>query len=625
MKTAWIAIRKKTRIIHASFMATKKHIIRMKRNRYHFFAALLVAGALATSCKDALDAPTQSTLDESVVFSSPSLAEGAIAGIIQSFAETNSYRGRFLVYYGINTDAEVYNSLKNVNTSAEQTRLSNYNTNVNNGQMNTDNNAWAMFYQGIERANLAIQGIRRHGDVANDPRMAQILGEIITLRAVVYSDLLKAWGDVPARFEPITTETAYLPRADRDTIYKHLLADLAEAAELVAWPNGSTVTSSSERVNKAFVKGLRARLALAVAGYAQRSDGTIRRSNDPDLAPARMYEIAKQECLDVINSGTCQLQDFEGVFRTLAQEQTRAGLESLWEIPFSEGRGRVIFDLGVRHTTVDQYTGQNRGGTNGPNPIMYYEYDQDDVRRDVTCVPYEWTNGIQVPTSLGRWMFGKYRYEWLGRRVTSTNDDGLNWMYMRYADVILMAAEAINELDGPQAAAPYLQLIRERAFPGNPEKVTAFMQQATASRDAFFNAIVDERALEFTGEMLRKGDLIRWNLLAAKLNEARNKLQQLENREGKYADLPQRVYYRTAADGETVEIYGLNFGDTDAEGQALQGYESRTWTMSSANDQARYWDALFVRDPNMQQYWPIWQYFLDTSNGMLNNNGFNFQ
>lgn len=592
--------------------------------RYRFFTTLLIATALGTSCKDGLDAPTKSTLDASVIFSTPSLAEGAIAGVIQSFAETNSYRGRYLVFYGINTDTEIYNSLRN--TTGEQARLSNYNTNVNNTQMNTDNNAWAKFYEGIERANLAIQGLRTYGDVDNNPQLAQILGEMLTLRAVVYSDLLKAWGDVPARFEPVTSATAYIPRTDRDTIYKQLLADLEEAAEMVAWPNETAVTRSNERINKAFVKGLRARLALAAGGYSQRADGTIRRSNDPDLAPEKMYTIVKTECLDVINSGTSRLQGFEEAFKTLAAERNEAGLENLWEIPFSEGRGRVIFDLGVRHTTTDQYTGQNRGGTNGPNPIMFYEYDRDDVRRDVTCVPYEWTNGIQVPTNLNRWMFGKYRYEWLNRRVTSTNDDGLNWLYMRYADVVLMAAEAINELEGPQAAAPYLKMIRERAFPNHPDKVTTFMAQATASKTAFFDAIVDERALEFTGEMLRKGDLIRWNLLSEKLNEAKIKVQQLDNREGKYADLPNRIYYRTLDDEESVEIYGLNFGDTDAHGQTLTGWESKTWNLGTpSSGQAEYWDALFVRDPNQQQFWPIWEFFVDNSNGMLNNNGFNFQ
>lgn len=574
------------------------------------------------SCKKLLDAPAKSSLDESVIFSTPSLAEDAIAGVIQSFAETNSYRGRYLVNYGINTDCEVYNSLKN--TTDDKARLANYNTNVNNSQMNTDNNAWAKFYEGIERANIAIRGLRTYGNVSENPELAQILGEMLTLRAVVYNDLLKAWADVPARFEPVNAETVYLPRSDRDVIYKQLLADLEEAAKLVAWPNETKATSTTERVNKAFVKGLRARLALAAGGYGQRRDGTVRRSTDPDLAPEKMYAIAKKECLDVINSGTCKLQGFEEVFKTLCDEKLKAGLESLWEIPFSEGRGRLIFDLGVRHTTTDKYTGQNRGGTDGPNPIMYYEYDKDDVRRDVTCVPYEWTNGIQVPTSLNRWMFGKYRYEWLPRRVTSTNDDGLNWLYMRYADVILMAAEAINELDGPAAAAPYLKMIRDRAFPNNPGKVTTFMQTATASKDAFFNAIVNERALEFTGEMLRKSDLIRWNLLGTKLAEAKTKLQQLENREGPYADLPAKIYYKTDTDGESVVIYGLNHGDTDAIGASLGYPSNKSWQLAATGDLVTYWDALYLRDPNLQQYWPIWQYFLDASNGQLNNDGFHF-
>ncbi|MET0573930.1 MAG: RagB/SusD family nutrient uptake outer membrane protein [Pedobacter agri] len=597
----------------------------MKKIIYILF---MVAGITTlNSCKKALVAPTKSSLDESVIFATPGLAEGAVAGIIQSFGETNSYRGRFLVFYGINNDTEVNNALKA--TSDDKSRLSNYNANVNNGQMNTDNNAWAKFYEGIERANLAIRGIRTYGKIESSPQMAQILGEILTLRAVLYNDLIKGWGDVPARFEPITTATTYLARNDREIIYKQLLKDLDEAAGYLPWPNDNATTAKVERVSKAFAKGLRARLALAAGGYAQRLDGTVRLSSDAELSKDKMYAIAKKECVDIINSGKLRLLGFEEVFRKLNEEAGAAGLESIWEIPFSEGRGRVIFDLGVKHLKTDKYTGQNKGGTNGPNPIMLYEYETGDVRRDVTVVPYEWdggtgdTGGYQVPSSLGRLYFGKYRYEWMKRRVTSTNDDGLNWMYMRYADVVLMAAEAINELDGPAAAAPYLKMIRDRAFPGNAAKVTTFMAAATASKQAFFNAIVNERALEFTGEMLRKGDLIRWNLLNTKIAEAKTKLQQLENRQGKYAALPLKIYYKTAANGETVEIYGLNYGDTDAQGAALGYTSNKTWSLAASGDASTYWDALAVKDPNAQQVWPIWQVFLDSSNGLLNNKNLN--
>ena len=590
----------------------------MKRIQY--ILALLIAIGFY-SCDDVLDAPSKSAIKDDILFSTPELAEGTITSIIQSFAETDSYRGRYLLYYGINTDCEINNTLKS--TTADKQRLANYNTNVANSEMNKDVNVWAKSYEGIERANLAIKGLRTYGNVENNPELAQILGEILTLRAVLYHDLIKGWGDIPARFEPATNSTIYMPKSDRDVIYKQLLSDLEEAAGLVAWPNETAVTKSTERVNKAFVKGLRARIALAAGGYAQRMDGTIRLSNDPDLAPAKMYAIAKKECLDIIDNHSgryASLENtFEGVFRALHSEQYTAGREILWELPFSEGRGRVIFDLGVKHLTEDRYTKQAKGGTNGPNPIMYYEYEKEDTRRDVTCVCYEWTNGIQVPTNKGKWYFGKYRYEWLSRLVTSTNDDGLNWLYMRYSDVLLMAAEAINELDGPAAAAPYLQKVRERAYSNDPAKVTAFMLQATASKGAFFNAIVDERALEFTGELLRKGDLIRWNLLGSKLAEAKAKLERLEVGLEEYADYPSKIYYKTDNDGETVQIYGLERGDTDAAGAALGYPTDKDWKFSDEG----YADFLYMRDPDSQQYWPIWQVFVNSSNGMLNNDGYN--
>ena len=137
----------------------------MKLTTYLWASMLLCSGALA-SCDDILDAPSISSTDETVVFSSVDLAEDAVMGILQSFAETNSYRGRFLVYYGMNTDLEWYNSSEN--TGDDKARLSNYNPNTTNTQMNTDNNAWAKFYEGIERANMCIRGLENYADL-KDP------------------------------------------------------------------------------------------------------------------------------------------------------------------------------------------------------------------------------------------------------------------------------------------------------------------------------------------------------------------------------------------------------------------------------------------------------------------------
>ncbi|MCK7541664.1 MAG: RagB/SusD family nutrient uptake outer membrane protein [Marinilabiliales bacterium] len=123
-----------------------------------------------------------------------------------------------------------------------------------NTDMNTTNNAWAMMYTGIERANICIRGLRTYGNPAPGNEMGQLLGEALTLRAIYYADLVRGWGDVVARFEPVSSETMYLAKSSRDVIYKQLISDLEEAATIVAWPNETAATANTEDFNKAFVK-----------------------------------------------------------------------------------------------------------------------------------------------------------------------------------------------------------------------------------------------------------------------------------------------------------------------------------------------------------------------------------
>jgi hypothetical protein len=449
-----------------------------------------------------------------------------------------------------------------------------------------------------------------------------LLGVSLTYRALFYGDLIKTWSDVPARFEPINSETLYLGKTSRDVIYKQIIADLGEASNLVPWPNENPATTTVETINKAFIKGLRARLALAASGFQQYPGDGTRRSNDPDLSVDKMYKLALDECRSVINSGTTQLEPtFETVWRKLNEETIASGGESLWEMPFSDGRGRVNFSFAIRHRSVDQHTGQARGGIAGPLPTVFYDFDETDSRRDITCIPYEWgtadVSGFsqQNLVGLNTWYFGKYRYEWMNRYVTSSNDDGINRMFMRYAEILLMAAETANELEGPAAAAPYLKEIRRRAFDeaDHAVKVDAYVD-ALSSKQDMFNAIINEHKYEFTGEMERKQALIRWNLLGTNLTEAKQKMTDLLNRTGEYTDVPSTLFYKYAADGETLEIYGLNRGETVSPGSE---YSEQDWTDLPAEEiNSLFKDGV---DPDSRQFWPIWQVFLDGSNGKLVN------
>ena len=576
-----------------------------------------------------MDAPSISTLDESSVFATYSLAESEVMSIHVSFGETNSYRGRYLPYYGVNSDVEWGNAPSYADRVSDKQSLWNYSTQAANGQMNTNNNAYAKFYEGIERANLAIKGIRQYGNIENNPDMRHLLGEALTLRAVIYNDLIKGWGDVPARFEPITSENLYLPRTNRDQIYKQLLADLEEAEDYCYWANENAITKSTERVSKDFVKGLRARLALYAGGYGLRGDG-FRRSKDADLAPEKMYQIAKEECEEVIEHGSSKLGTFKENFVKLCQDNVTAGGESLWEIPFSAGRGRVLYTWGLKHNAKDQYTQQAQGGVNRAVSTLYYDYDPQDVRRDITVVPYEWSkdlvagNAYVTLSGLNKMCFGKLRYEWMTRIVTSTNDDGINWQYMRLADVYLMAAEAENELGNTAAAWNYMKPVLDRALPS--AKVAALQSKYTASQQAFREGIYDQRALEFAGEALRKADLVRWGIIDQKMEEAKNKLTALANRTGQYAGLPDKVYINNSEDANTIQYYGLSMGENDPDKISAiesEGWESKSWFGSA--DKPTLTDdiinGLYVQQPSMNCLWPIWQYFIDTSNNMLNNDG----
>lgn len=591
------------------------------------FSMALAAGM--TSCD--LEAPTQSTLDGSSVYSVYSLAEAEVMSIHVSFGETNSYRGRFLPYYGLNTDVEVPSGTAPsfASKNDDKQNLLNYDTSESNGQMNTDNNAYAKFYEGIERANLAIEGLRQYGDIANNKNMAQLLGEALTLRAVIYADLTKAWGDVPARFTPNSNDNIYMPRCNRDSIYKVLLADLKEAEDYCYWPNQNSVTKTTERVSKSFVKALRARIALYAGGYGLRGDG-YRLSKDPELAPEKMYQIAKDECEDIINAGYNKLGSFKDNFTKLCQDNVTAGGESIWEIPFSDGRGRVLYTWGVKHASKDQYTQQNQGGVNGPAPYLYYDFDADDARRDITCVPYQWSKELingkshQELRKISQWCFGKLRYEWMKRIVTSTNDDGVNFQYMRLADVYLMAAEAENQLGNPSTAWNYMEPVLARVLPA--AKVNALKAKYCASKDAFQQGIIEQRGFEFAGEQLRKADLVRWGIIDNKMAEAKQKLTDLANRQGAYEGLPDKIYYTLDTDGETLKLYGLNKGEDNADKikeLKAAGWENKSWFVSNGANiiTEDYINGLYVEQPSTHCLWPIWKTFIDKSNGYLNNDG----
>lgn len=555
--------------------------------KYIYISAVALGSLMMTSCD--MEAPSYSTMDAEQVYTNPKMAEDAVMAVLDVFGTNNSYRNRLLRYGAINTDIEWINTPSYKDKESGKYDAANYDTEPSNDQIR-DGVIWSSLYSGIEKATIAINNLEKYS--GSNAELRQLLGEALTLRAVLYTELIKYYGDVPARFSETTNDNIYLPRSSRDVVILQLLDDLAKAEGLCAWPNETAATKTVERVSKSFVKGLRARIALYGCGYALRDNNgkpEYSISTNPALSKDKMLTIVRDECLDVIkNSKELSTLPFEKNFRNLCEDVTTAGEESLWEIPYVTGRGQYLYAYAPKHNGKDQWVvkdGANYGGANGPVPTFFYDFDSEDIRRDITCVPYGFKDGVPELAKVQAMYFGKVRYEWM-KRTIDTQDDGINVQYMRLSDIYLMAAEAVNELDGPEAAWTYMKPVLDRAYT-NSDKVTALGDKYKASKEAFFNGIVDQRAFEFAGEMIRKFDLIRWGLLDTKLAETKQKLMLLPrgdesgeriDADGPYKDIPSKLYYKV--DGTSIKIYGLNHGDTDEEGKRLEkeeGYKSKGW------------------------------------------------
>ena len=598
---------------------------------------LIGAGVLAamsvTSCQDALTTSSPSAFDDKNVFAQYELAEFNIFSIYEVFGHTNAHRGRYLPWYGFNTDIEIYldSGEKNADEKAD---IAQYDIKTNNGQLNLANGPYNELMVGVERANLCVNSLRTYGNVDKDPMMASLLGEALVARALIYTELLKAFGEVPARFEPITPETIYLPKSDRDVIYKQLLADLEEAFDYMAWPGQSAATMKTDRPSLAFAKGLYARLALMASGYAQRPDdglvntgntGSVRLSSDPELSKEVLYPKVKAALEDVVaNAGLELYSDYEQLWRDFNNFDLEAGKEVIYSIPLGDARGRWNFTFAIRNENYTKWcpTTSSRGGSAGPVPSLFFKYDRNgkDQRRDVSCANFKMendgTDDLCVLAGAGSWYFGKFRFDWQETLpYGGGNDDGIKPVYMRYSDILLMLAEVCNELDDQAAAKEYLLQVRKRAYKGYESEAEAYVN-GLSGKEAIFNAIVDERALEFVGEFLRKADLIRWNLLKTKMDEAKADMYELSEKTG-------NVYYKYNDDGYTLSVYGYNEGELGADpGAGWQPY-----TDSKGNPVENYFsdikperiERLYRNDPDTRQWWPIFNNTLTNSQGMLVN------
>lgn len=536
------------------------------------------------SCDSFLNTESDSKLTYDRLFETEGDTYRAVLGIYSKMSEEKVYGQNVTLIMGFNNDIE-YGQC-NANTDNTRRGVWDYSTTSNNETLLS----WGYIYSAINTANECVEGIAGsklyQSSSAETPSVIrQLYGEALGLRAMLYLDLVRNWGDVPFK----TTRTQayddfYQGVTDRNIILDSLLNELIAAEPTMLY--ASEMAEACERFNRGAMQGLIARMALVRGGWALYPDyndptnpGTMKR----DENYRKYYEIANTYARKLRDSGRHALvSSFADVFRNECQEIYPSGDDVIFEFPFATSyNGSVGVIIGHTIEGNSNIAYGKSGGYYYVTLPYFHSFDLKDVRRDVTCAPYKWTwnskNG-QIEQVFTEWRsiyVGKWNKLWMktaqGPNVQYSS--GINFPLVRYADVLLMLAETENELhDGPtEDAKMALKEVRRRAFApeDHSDKVEMYVDKLN-SYERFFEAIVDERAWEFCGENIRKYDLIRWNLLREKLMRMKRNLANMYDN----GDYPQYVFVKTQEDG-TLSI--LNLDNSIIATPA--GYEKKTWAV----------------------------------------------
>ena len=596
-----------------------------------YISFFIVLTASLSACDKLLTQQSPSVLLPEDVFSDYTLSKSAYDDIWSSLFDSQCYSLRYQCYYGANTDIEV-----NLNFDVNNQSIQRYDATPTHARLNGSTESFSLFYQAIEKANLALDGLRRYADLENDERMQILYAQILTLRAHVYCDLTRTWGDVPARFAPVLQDTLYKSKASRDQIFRQVLNDLDEAIPVLPYPGEHELTSDAYHINRIYAVGLFARIALMASGYALRPEdgkigtgdaGTIRLSSDPQMSKDSLYPRAIKHLEEVISDNKMTLtKDYKEYWRRfnngeLARYPTE---ETVLVYPYkSNGRWNYTYAVRLEDASVNGYNNIDLGPYTGPSPVFYFDFHENDQRRNVTCFNFYGKGEHAVISSVAQWYFGKFRIDQMTENPwAGTNTDTAKPVGMRYSDILLMAAEIENELGHLDKAKEYFVPVRARAF--DQEQAEAYVATLN-DKESFFKAIVDERAFEFCGEHIRKADLIRWNLLKSKIDETKEKMYELRDRTGRYDWLPKDIYYKVNPDDKwEVLTFGLNKDDKGTPGEGwtkLRNYfsnydDSDIKTSTLCKEKI---ESIYINDPDTKQFWPIPANAITNSQGCLVN------
>lgn len=338
---------------------------------------------------------------------------------------------------------------------------------------------WLNYYNIISRANLLLAKIEPL-DKAALPNKDVYMGEAKFLRALAYFDLVRIYGDVPMVTVPTTIEEAYKTGREKvSKIYSDvIIKDLQDAeASLPVKYSGSDVG----RATKGAAKSLLGKVYLTTRDFVK--------------AEAKLKEVTTM--------GYALLPKYTDLFDYTKDEHHS---EYIFDIEYEQGLSgegnSFTTNFSPKNPAIAAFYGVTGGqnGNNNPPRSLFAIFPAGDLRKDITAADgFTDNNGVfypLIPTSNDVATFTK-KYM---TRLLAANDSRANWKVIRYADVLLLLAEALNENGKTNEALTYLNMVHKRA---------GLSDYAGLSQTDAREAIYLERRLELSFEGHRWFDLVR--------------------------------------------------------------------------------------------------------------------
>ncbi len=406
---------------------------------------------MISSCKKVIDLQPDAALVPENAYASTAQIAQALSGMYTNLKYTIGYAQFYTAYLTSATDESYF-----YNTSIPYTQFAN--TANDNSTGNPGGNLWRGCYQSINYANTMLDYI----DVSSAGKVdagivRRAKGEALFLRGFHYFLLAQWYGDVPLQVHSVTDPTqSQVARTPVTQVYDQIITDLTMADSLLYDQTFSSL-GYSEKISRTGVEAMLARICLYAAGQP---------AND-----TKRYAEAAAWAQKVINSGQHSLvTPYSKVFTDEAQNIYNK--ENIWEIGFNQkGAGAISAGGGI-----GVYVGVSNSFSNGTSgtgtvlydsgwvysylklhPRLFFTYQAGDTRRDWNIGNYTLTNAIKVPVANNKYWTrqpAKWRREYepaISRSVQMTSNT--NFPVVRYADVLLMRAEAENEVNGPTAVA----------------------------------------------------------------------------------------------------------------------------------------------------------------------------